>query len=68
MNEKLEYYGGDGYGAVKEEGVFEVKATETKTFTSLSKAREYYDSLIDDKALWDITSLPELLEAHTVVS
>ena len=63
---KLKYYGGNGYDYAKENGIFEVRAKDTKTFTELLKAREYYDSLNEDKAIWDLTNIPELLECHTL--
>ena len=63
---KLEYYGGNGYDGVNEKGSFEVKASASKDklFNSLSDARDYYNSLNEIKALWDLTTIPELLEAH----
>jgi len=36
-----------------------------KEFTNLSKAKEYYESLNEEKAIWDITTIAELLECHT---
>jgi hypothetical protein len=65
-NKELIYYGGQGYDYSNENGKFEVKAANSKTFTSLSKAIKYYESLNEEKALWDITSIPELLSCHTV--
>ena len=62
---KLKFYGGQGYGYSNEIGKFEVKANETKQFTNLSKAKEYYESLNEEKAIWDITTIAELLECHT---
>ena len=61
----LYYYGGDGWGGIKEIGVFEVKATETKIFTKMSEARKCYESLHEEKACWDITRGAELIKAHT---
>lgn len=61
---KLKYYGGQGYYYSNENGKFEVKAKEIKIFNKLSEARKYYDSLNEEKGIWDITKLPELLEAH----
>lgn len=63
--EKLKNYGGQGYGFSKEIGKFEVKAKETKEFNKLSEARSYYDSLNEEKAIWDLTKIPELLDCHT---
>ena len=62
---KLKYYGGQGYSYSGENGKFEVKANETKHFTKLSEAKKYYETLNEEKAIWDITSMPELIECHT---
>lgn len=62
---KLVFHGGQGCDYSDENGKFEVKADETKTFYKLSEAKKYYDSLEQEKALWDLTSIPELLECHT---
>lgn len=62
---KLKYYSGQGYDYSTENGKFEVKAKETKQFTKLSEAKKYYESLNEEKAIWDITTIPELLECHT---
>lgn len=50
---KLEYYGGDGYGDVPENGEYSVKYSEEKErkFTELSKTRAFYNSLNEGKAL-----------------
>ena len=66
---KLEYYGGQGFGYSNENGKFEVRANKTKLFTKLSEAKKYYDSLNEEKAIWDITtSKAELLECHTITT
>lgn len=62
---KLKYYGGQGFDYSNENGKFEVKANEVKQFTKLSEAKKYYESLNEEKAIWDITTIPELLECHT---
>ncbi len=63
---KLKHYGGSGYTYSTEVGTYEVKATKTKTFNSLSEARKYYDALDEPKALWDRTNAaPDLLDCHT---
>jgi hypothetical protein len=64
MKMELKYYGGEGYLYSKEIGKFEVKAKENKEFTRLSEAKKYYESLNEEKAIWDITNVPELLECH----
>jgi len=61
---KLKFIAGDGYFYSNEIGKFEVKAKEIKIFNKLSEARKYYDSLNEEKAIWDITRMPELLEYH----
>ena len=65
MNKKLVDYGGQGFAFSKENGKFEVQATSSiKVFTQLSEARKYYDSLNEEKAIWDITGMPELLDCQ----
>jgi hypothetical protein len=63
---KLQLYVGDGYDYSAENGKYEVEAKVTKEFTKLSEARAYYESLNEEKAIWDITTIPELLECHTL--
>lgn len=67
MKKPLLYYGGQGYAYTDEIGTFEVKIgeIETKKFSKLSEARLYYDSINEEKAMWDMTKIPKLLEAHT---
>lgn len=65
MQKELKYYGGQGYDYSNENGKFEVKAKEVKVFSKLSDAVKYYESLNEDKAIWNITRIPELLECHT---
>lgn len=59
-------HSGNGFHGVKENGKFEVKAKETKQFTKLSEAKKYYQSLNEEKAIWDVTLMPELLECVTI--
>jgi hypothetical protein len=60
---KLKYYGGQGYGYSNEIGKFEVNG---KPFTKLSEAKEYYESLNEEKSIWEVTTaIPELIEGHT---
>lgn len=61
---KLEYHGGNGYDGLSEYGKYEVVYSKREIFINLSKARALYDSLNEDKALWDINRVPELLECH----
>ena len=63
---KLEFISGQGYSHSNEDGLFEVQGTETKVFKKLSQAKKYYESLNEEKAIWDITIIPELLECHIV--
>lgn len=54
MNKKkLEYYGGDGFGGLKENGSYTVKYQDKERgFNSLKAARLFYDSLVEPKAFW----------------
>ena len=64
---KLKYYGGVGFLFSKENGLFEVKANANKVFRKLSSAKKYYESLHEEKAIWDITNqIPVLLESHYI--
>lgn len=65
---KLKYYGGNGFEGIEDNGDFEVRqGEEIKTrFDSLQKAKEFYESLNCDKAIWDLTHIPELIECHTL--
>jgi len=66
MNKKLKFYGGQGYEYSNEVGKFQVKAgDEVYNFTRLSKARIHYDNLNQEKAIWDMTTIPELLSCYT---
>jgi hypothetical protein len=65
LNKKLKHYGGQGYEYSKENGKFEVRAKETKVFYILSEAKKYYENLNEEKAIWDLTRLPELIDCHT---
>lgn len=72
---ELYYYGGNGWESAHKVGIFEVKATETKTFTNINDAKKYYESLNEEKACWDLTTcdlttcglttILELIECHT---
>lgn len=64
---ELKEYGGQGYSYSEEDGLYEVR-TESgiiKKFTKLSEARAYFDSLNEGKGIWDMTTIPELLDAYT---
>lgn len=62
---KLKRLGGNGYDYSHENGKFEVRSIVIKQFTKLSEAKEHYESLKEEKTIWDITGIPELLECHT---
>ena len=62
---KLEYYGGDGFGGLKEKGDYMVKAkNKDYQFQSLNEAREFYDSLNESKFFW---SGMELIDGYTEI-
>jgi predicted negative regulator of RcsB-dependent stress response len=66
MGKKLKSTSGEGYSYAPEKGVFEVKTDNIqKTFTSLSEARNYYDSINAEKAIWQLKPSIELLDAHS---
>jgi hypothetical protein len=60
----LEHYAGQGYDQINPNSIFEVKCAFTRTFTNIEKARRYYDALLEEKAMWQIYPVAELLEAH----
>ena len=63
---KLKYYGGIGYDSFSEIGIYEVRGNETKQFQRLSKAKQYYENLDEEKSIWNIEGCPELIECHTL--
>jgi hypothetical protein len=65
MSKKLKYCGGEGYKYSNEIGKFKVVSKTNKTFDKLSEAKKYYQSLNEEKAIWDISAIPELLECHS---
>ena len=65
MKKKLKYYGGEGFAYANEHGKFEVRGDKTIVFISLSVARSYYESLNEEKSIWDVTRGADLLECHT---
>jgi hypothetical protein len=64
---KLRNYGGQGFTYSPECGDYRVKFGGDKEirFIKLSVARKFYDNLHDEKAIWDMNGLPELLDCHT---
>lgn len=66
MGKKLKSTSGEGYSYAPEKGVFCVKTDDIlKTFTRLSEARKYYDSINEEKAIWQYKPSAELLDAHS---
>lgn len=65
---KLKNYGGQGtQGYLRRQGDFVVKygsgkEDREKHFDSLEDAEKFFNGLHDQKALWDVTGIPELLE------
>lgn len=65
MTKKLKYYGGSGFSCIRENGVFEVLSADgINLYKKFSEAKKYYDSLKEEKAIWDITKVPELLDSY----
>ena len=66
MKNKLKFISGQGYEHSKENGKFEVKSNGVTKFTKLSEAKKFYDSINEEKAIWDKTyCFAELIECHT---
>lgn len=64
MARHLEYYGGNGFGVSNDTGFFVVHSDiGPKTFTNFLQAKQYYDSIEGEKAFWDTTRIPELIDA-----
>lgn len=61
---QLKYYGGNGFANFNEHGKFEIKANQITKFNKLSEAKKYYDSLNEEKAIWNITLIPELIDCQ----
>ena len=68
---KLKHVGGQGFSCSNENGMFDVitdqigkvfTTTRTRSFTKLSEAIKYYKRRRTSKAIWDVTSIPELLD------
>tara|TARA_R110000772_G_scaffold257488_1_gene374354 strand:- start:61 stop:258 length:198 start_codon:yes stop_codon:yes gene_type:complete len=59
---KLKFVSGQGFENFYENGLFEVKAKETKKFTKLSEAKKYYNSLNEPKSIWECSGFAELIE------
>lgn len=68
---KLFYYGGDGFGGLKEEGNYVIKVGSNPldeaevSFKSLSEAKAFYDDLDGPKAFWDRDSM-ELIDCWEI--
>ena len=55
---------GHGFSYVRVIGKFEVKYnSDSKFFDNFNQAKSFYESLNGEKAIWDITTIPELLES-----
>jgi hypothetical protein len=67
---QLKFINGIGYKHQKEVGLYEVRTEKrVKTFTSLLKARKYYNDLMVIKTIWNVKTQPnELLEYHGLIS
>lgn len=62
---KLKYYGGSGFSYSNKNGKYEVRYKElVKKFTDLEKAKKFFDSLDEEKAIWDVSGLSELLSCY----
>lgn len=60
---RLRYYGGIGFSQCSELGNYEVKTEkESKRFSKLSDAKEYYEKISGEKAFWNLKS-DELVDA-----
>jgi hypothetical protein len=66
LENMLEHYGGNGYSYSTEDGTFEVRVEGkgNKKFNKLSEAREYFDSINEERFIWDVTTIPELLDGY----
>lgn len=61
---KLVKVAGEGYDYSEKEGRFEVRYGDIeKEFTKLSEAIDFYEVLVEESALWDMTWSAELLAA-----
>lgn len=62
---KLKYYGGNGFHTCRVPGNYRVVSDELDIqFTDLNEAKEYYKSLKGEKAFWDVTVCPQLIDAY----
>lgn len=69
MEKELVYYGGSGTEYSDEIGEYEVKYEEfgeekENLFSNLKDAVSFFESLNCEKALWDVSGMPELLDAY----
>ena len=63
-NKGISFTGG-GYSKKNNEGIFEVKGEKKQTFNSFAVAKKHYDSLPLPKSFWDVSGIPELIEAQS---
>jgi hypothetical protein len=60
----LIHHSGQGYDYSPKNGRFEVKVrNEIYEFGRLKEAIAYYNGLSEPAAIWDVTKIPELLDA-----
>lgn len=66
---KIISYGGDGFGSCKIPGTYDVKfgGEQVKSFTDYDEAVKFYESIQGEKAFWDVTGAPELIDAYIEV-
>ena len=64
----LRFMGGQGYGYSSDKGKFIVKVEDEEfEFDDLVEARQFYNNLKVNKAIWDCSNdIPELLESHEI--
>jgi hypothetical protein len=67
MKRKLKYYGGSGFPYAHASGKYEIRYGDdkVKNFTSFVNAFHFYSDLTVEKAFWDLTITPELIDAYT---
>jgi hypothetical protein len=64
----LRFMGGQGYAYSSDKGKYVVKVEDEEfEFDYLAEAREFYNNLNVNKAIWDCSNdIPELLESHEI--
>jgi hypothetical protein len=61
---ELQSQGGQGYSLCPERGKYEVRygSGGMKSFNKLSQALKFYENLEEESAIWNFSSLPELID------